>query len=104
MLRNRAIVKLSSGVVMSDNTIMGYDQAQPDGSDKERVKLTDSPGVSMAPGLIAIPQNEAGPGNRTSVKRRPGHDKDSMELADDYEIGVKAAENPDKDPSMDVFF
>ena len=58
----------------------------------------------MNPLVTPVPQNEAEAGNRTSVKRRADHDMDRMELADEFEVSVKAAGDLQKDVSMDAFF
>ena len=58
----------------------------------------------MTPNVTTVIQNEAGNGNRTSVKRRADHDMDRMELADEFEVSVKAPGKPEKDASMDAFF
>ena len=47
MRMNRALVKLSTGVVMSDKTIMGDDQAQTSESSKKRVKVNDQVDTNM---------------------------------------------------------
>ena len=58
----------------------------------------------MTTSTLPIPKNEAGSGNRTAIKRRADHDADPMELADAFEVNVKAANNPEQDASMDAFF
>ena len=101
----RALVKLSKGVIMSNNTIMGDEQAQVVESSKKRAKIDTSSDIAMLPiNPDLIPQNQPGTGNSASVKRRADADKDDMELADDYEIDVRAAENIDKDSSINAFF
>ena len=89
---------------MSDNTIMGDDQAQAAESSRKRAKVNDSNDADMKSEPLLVPQNEAGAGNRTSVKRRADEDEDDMELADEFEVNIRAADDPEKDASMDAFF
>ena len=89
---------------MSDNTIMGDDQAQAAESSRKHSKVNETKDDDMSPDLQVTPQNEAGGATRTSVKRRADHDKDSMELADEFEVNIRAADDPEKDASMDAFF
>ena len=102
MRLNRAIVKMSKGVVMSDNTVMGDENSSAVERDSKRVRFSQDDDVVVTDAKPL--QNEAGSGNRTSVKRRADEDRDDMELADSFEVGVKAAEDTEKDASMDALF